>query len=80
MRDYEIVRRRRARVLTIIALAAVGVLVAFASSVAAAAPRPIGIPVRHWSVSKIEQGVGKVAVDPRTAQSEVIDPRPGTAP
>ena len=54
---YGVVRRPQVRVLTVIAVAAVGVLLAFASS-APAAPRRIGLE-RHWSVSKIEQGVGK---------------------
>ena len=62
MRGYEVVPRRRARVVIVVALAAIGALLAFASSAAVAAPRPIGSAVRKWSVSKIEQGVGKVLV------------------
>ena len=57
MCDYEMFRRRAVSVLTVIAVAAVGALLVFASS-APAALRRIGLE-RHWSVSKIEQGVGK---------------------
>lgn len=61
MRDYEMVRRPPVRVPTAIAVAAVGVLLAFASS-AAAAPNPAGGPLRFWSVSKIGQGAGRAKV------------------
>lgn len=61
MCDYELVRRPSVRVLTVIAVAAVGVLLAFASS-AAAAPAPSGGPLRFWSVSKIGQGAGTAKV------------------
>ena len=60
MRGYEMVRSRWARVVILVTLAVIGVLLAFASS-APAAPRRIGLE-RHWSVSKIEQGLGKKLV------------------
>lgn len=70
MRDYEMARRRWARVLTIVAVAGAGVLLAMASPAAIARPAQAGSaaagpntdPVRFWSVSKVEQGIGKVQV------------------
>ena len=62
MRDHEVRRRRWARVLAVVGLAAVGALLAFVSP-AAAAPSPSGGPVRFWSVSQIQQGAGEVPVD-----------------
>ena len=64
MRGNEMFRRRRVRVLMVITLAAVCALLVCASPVAAqlSAGAPlhrIGPPVRFWSVSLIEQGVGK---------------------
>ena len=64
MRDCEMARRRRVRLLIVITLAVVGVVLVCASPVAAqlnaGAPlHRIGHPVRFWSVSLIEQGVGK---------------------
>jgi hypothetical protein len=57
MRGCEIVRRSSVRVLTVIAVAAVGALLVLASA-AVAAPRPIGPPETSWSVSKVIQGAG----------------------
>ena len=74
MCDYEMVRRSRGRFLTGIAVAAVGLLIAFASAAAAIAPSRVGPPVRKWSVSKIEQGVGRVPLDPLTGQSIPFSP------
>jgi uncharacterized delta-60 repeat protein len=54
------------------ALAVVGVLLVFASSAAAAAPRPIGPPLRRWSVSEIDQGVGKVVAAHGTQRSGAL--------
>lgn len=62
MRDSEEETRRWARVLTAVALAAVGALLAFVSP-AVAAPSSSGDPVRLWSVSQVQQGVGEVEVD-----------------
>jgi uncharacterized delta-60 repeat protein len=63
MRGYGMVGRRRARVVIVVTLAVIGVLVAFTSSAAAdppaAASKRIGPSVFKWSVSRIEQGVGK---------------------
>ena len=60
MCDYEMFRRRAVSVLTVIAVAAVGALLVFAASACTAALRRIGLE-RHWSVSKIEQGVREEA-------------------
>ncbi len=62
MRGYEIDGRWWARVLTIVGLAVVAALIAFAGR-AAAAPSPSGDPVRFWSVSQVQQGAGAVEVD-----------------
>ena len=49
-----------------------GALLAFAGS-AVAAPRPIGPLLRSWSVSKIERGVGSVAIGRGTQRSGQLD-------
>ncbi len=49
-----------------------GALLAFAGS-AAAAPRPIGPLLRSWSVSKIERGVGSVAIGHGTQRNGQLD-------
>ncbi len=75
MRANEIVRRRRARVLTGVAVAATGVLLlAFASPALAG---QVGVASGRWSMSKIEQGVGAEPVVhgrmPRTLFDKQID-------
>ena len=63
MRGYEMVRRRRAGVVVVVTLVVIGVLLVFVSSaVAGALPGRVGFPLRIWSASKIEQGVGKVLI------------------
>jgi len=59
MLAYEVKRRRSARVLVAVALAAVGTTLVFVSP-AAAAPGRSGDPVRFWSVSQIQEGAGAV--------------------
>jgi len=71
MRVYEMVRRRRARVVVVVALAVIGALIAFASSAGAAAPS--GFPLRNWSVSEILQGPGRVEVSSGAQTDGALD-------
>ncbi|HJS93022.1 MAG TPA: Calx-beta domain-containing protein [Solirubrobacteraceae bacterium] len=66
-------RHRWTRVLTVVALAAVAALVAFASTAGAAAPSPNGSPLRNWSVSEILQGPGRVEVSGGTQANGALD-------
>ena len=59
MRGYEIVRRRRAGVMSVLSVTAAGVLLAFASPALAG---KVGVVRGSWSMSKIEQGAGEVPV------------------
>jgi uncharacterized delta-60 repeat protein len=60
MRGNEIVRRRRARVLIVVTLAAAGILLlAFASPALAG---QVGVQTGRWSVSAIKQGVGEALI------------------
>jgi uncharacterized delta-60 repeat protein len=61
MLEYEVKRRRWARVLVLAGLAAVGAMLASVSP-AAAAPGASGDPVRFWSVSQLQLGAGEVQV------------------
>jgi hypothetical protein len=59
MRNYDVVRRSRALVGIVVALAAIGVLLLMFASSAVARTQPIGPPTTSWSVSKILQGAGE---------------------
>ena len=67
MRNYETVRRGRARAVAVVTLAAIGVLLALASA-AVAAPRPIGPPQPSWSLTAVTQGAGNEVLDHNTVR------------
>ena len=66
-------RHHVAAIVAVLGAAMVGSLLALASSATAAAPGKVGFPVRKWSVSKIEQGVGKVVLGQSTVRSDDLD-------
>jgi uncharacterized delta-60 repeat protein len=70
MRVYEMVRRRRARLVGVVTLAVIGALAAFASTAGAA---PSGSPLRIWSVSEILQGPGRVEVSSGAQTDGALD-------